>query len=125
MAPLSLGVFFITFIFILFHITFIFHIFNIFLGHWGEDQMCWGRDALRASGERSRGVLRERGIPENRRIGRKTWENEAIRGILAPEYLLFWGFTVAFHNFNVCPNSRARGDQFKGCLLYTSDAADE
>ena len=76
--------------------------------------MCWGRDALRASGERSRGVLRERGAPENRRIGRKTWENKAIRGKLALEYLLFWGFTVAFHNLNVCPNSRARGDQFKG-----------
>ena len=38
-------------------------------GLWGEDQRCRRRDALQAGGRRSRGVLKERGTPENLLLG--------------------------------------------------------
>ena len=50
--------------------------------HWGEDQRCRWRDALRARGNRRRGVLKKRG---------------------APEYLLLGGFNFTFSNLNVFP----------------------
>ena len=68
--------------------TFVFHNFNIFPGHWGEDQMFWGRDALQAGGERSRGVLREKG---------------------APEKLFFRRFNFTFENMNVFPYPFGQG----------------